>query len=123
MKTLYAITGKVRRGKKRGKRLGFPTANISLDKNIEEGVYISLTTIDGRDYQSISFIGSPKTFAESDYKAESHILNFRENIYGKIITIKLYKKLRDNKKFASEKELAEQIKNDIKKTRIFYSIP
>jgi riboflavin kinase/FMN adenylyltransferase len=106
--------GKVRKGKSRGKGLGFPTANISLHKKIEEGIYASTVKIQGKTYNGATFIGSAKTFEEKDYKAEVYILDFNQNIYDQFISVRLLKKIRDNKKFNSEKELKDQIYKDVK---------
>ncbi|MBI2074738.1 MAG: riboflavin kinase [Candidatus Levybacteria bacterium] len=114
------IQGKVRKGKKRGKALGFPTANIPLHKNIPEGVYVSKTKINGDTYNSITFIGRAKTFNETKYQAETFIFSFERNIYNKWITINLLKKIRDNKKFKSSQELVMQIKRDEKEAKEYF---
>lgn len=120
MKYLYSLRGKVKEGKKRGKKLGFPTANINLKSKIPEGIYASTVKIDKKIYEAATFIGSVKTFGEKDYKAETYILGFNQNIYKKWLSIKLFKKLRNNKKFASENELVKQIGKDILATRKFF---
>ncbi|MDP3987907.1 MAG: riboflavin kinase [Candidatus Levybacteria bacterium] len=121
MKYLYTFWGKVRKGKNRGKRLGFPTANINLKKNIPQGVYISKSKVQGKIYPSLTFVGRAKTFGETFYHAETYILNFEKSIYNFWISIKLIKKLRENKKFNSEKDLVEQMKKDRKKALEFHS--
>lgn len=120
MRTLIMFWGKVKKGKGRGKQLGFPTANIALHKNIPEGVYTSEVAITDNVYPAATFIGSAKTFGENEYKAESYILDFDKNIYGKWITIRLFKKLRGNKKFASGQALIEKMKQDVLATRKFF---
>lgn len=120
MKTLFVFRGKVKKGKSRGKFLGFPTANINLHKNIPEGIYASTVKIDNKKYLAATFIGSAKTFNENEYKAESYILDFNQNIYGKWVTVTLLKKLRGNKKFDSEQKLIDQMKQDILATRKFF---
>lgn len=119
MKHLYLFWGKVREGEKRGKKLGFPTANINLKSKIPEGIYASTVKIDKKIYEAATFIGSAKTFGEKEYKAESYILDFNQNIYKEWLSIKLFKKLRNNKKFASKNELIKQIKQDILAVRKF----
>lgn len=109
---MFNFWGKVRTKSLRGKRLGFPTANIKLSKKIPEGIYISKTRVDNQWLPSLTFIGSAKTFEESDFKAESYILDFDKDIYNKWISIKLLKKIRGNKKFNSEKQLIKQMKKD-----------
>jgi riboflavin kinase / FMN adenylyltransferase len=117
MKSLFVFWGKVKKGKDRGKLLGFPTANIALHKKIPEGVYTSQIVINKRKHLAATFIGSAKTFNENKYQAESYILDFSQNIYGKWITVRLFKKLRGNIKFKSQKELIKQIEKDVLTTR------
>lgn len=110
----YTVWGKVRKGKSRGKLLGFPTANINLKKQIPEGIYFSKVKYKNNFYKAATFVGNSKTFNENDKKVECYILNFNESIYGSWISITLFKKIRDNTKFKNEKDLIVQIKKDIK---------
>lgn len=121
MKMLFSIRGKVKTGAKRGKSLGFPTANISLHQKIPEGIYASTVRIENQTYFAASFIGAPKTFNQTDVKLESYILDFNKDIYGKWISVKLYKKLRVNKKFESAEMLIQQMKEDVVQTRTFFA--
>src|ERR1035437_8467982 len=107
------IWGKVRMGNKSGKSLGFPTANIPLHKNIADGVYLSEVKIDGNSFSALTFVGAAKTFGERKKWVESYVLNFKKNIYGKWITVRLFKKIRGNIKFKFEKERVEQMKKDL----------
>ncbi len=116
------LWGKVKKGSKRGKLLGFPTANFSLHKKIQQGIYVSETKLLGKVFQSVTFIGNAKTFGEKDIKAETYILNFNKNLYGKFITVKLLKKIRGNKKFKSEKELIKQMNKDVEATRKYFQL-
>ncbi len=115
MLILHSIHGKVRAGAKRGKSLGFPTANISLHKIIPEGIYISQVSLFKKIYPAATFVGEEKI-------CESYILNFHKNIYGQWITVKLLKKVRDNKKFVDEKSLIEAIKDDVEITKQFFAV-
>jgi riboflavin kinase/FMN adenylyltransferase len=121
MEAKNLVWGKVRKGSNRGKRLGFPTANIALHKNIAEGVYVSEVRIDGQKFQSLAFVGAAKTFAEKNKKVETYIFNFNKNIYGKWISIKLFEKIRGNIKFTSEKDLIVQMKKDLQSAKDFYA--
>lgn len=118
---MYKFWGKVRSHNKRGKGLGFPTANASLHKNIPEGIYISKTKIKNKQYPSITFIGAAKTFNETRFHAETYILDFNRNIYGQWISVSLLKKIRGNKKFASEKELIKQMKKDKQEAEKYFT--
>lgn len=114
------IWGKVRKANLRGKKLGFPTANINLTKKYPSGIYVSKTKINNVYYPSLTFIGVAKTFGEKTFQAETYILNFSSNLYGKWITVELLKKIRENKKFQSAKELVEQMKEDEKRAREYF---
>ena len=116
----YKFWGKVRRGKARGKSLGFPTANIALHKPISEGIYISKTRIYGVWMASVTFIGKAKTFHETVYQSETYILHYNKQIYGIWITNLLLKKIRGNQAFKSPTDLVRQIKADVKMTRKYF---
>lgn len=112
--------GKVRHGDKRGKSLGYPTANMALHKKLEEGVYVSKTKVEDAVVPSVTFVGSAKTFGKKEYQAETYLLDFNSNLYGKYLTIMLLKKLRGNKKFDNANELAHQMKQDEIAAREFF---
>ena len=113
MKMQYLVRGKVKSGSKRGKDLGFPTANLNLHQNILDGVYLSEVKIKLATYSALTFVGAAKTFGETKRFVESYILNFNKDIYGQWITIRLFEKIRENIKFNSEAELKEQMKKDL----------
>ncbi len=121
MRNLFQIVGIVRKGKQRGKKLGFPTANVKLTTVLPEGVYASSTTINNQIYPSATFIGSAVTFGEDDYKSETYIINYNHNLYGETIKIQLHHKIRENKKFSSHEDLIKQMKKDIKEITHFFS--
>ncbi len=118
---MYTFWVKVRKNIQRGKKLGFPTANINLVKKIPEGIYISKSKIDGRIYPSLTFIGIAKTFNEKIFQAETYILDFKKDIYGKWVTIELLKKIRENKKFPSAQDLMIQMKKDEAAARKYFA--
>lgn len=117
---MYKFWGKVRRANQRGKKLGFPTANINLTKKYPSGIYISNTKVDKLLHPSLTFIGAAKTFNEKKFHAETYILDFNKNIYDRWISIRLLKKIRSNKKFNTPDELIEQMKKDEKIARGFW---
>ncbi|MBI2338693.1 riboflavin kinase [Candidatus Daviesbacteria bacterium] len=119
---MYKFWGKVRRHSQRGKKLGFPTANINLTKDIPEGIYISRTKIEDRQYSSLTFIGQAKTFHEKKFLAETYILDFDQDIYDKWISVKLIKNIRGNKKFNSAEDLIKQMKKDEQEARGYFNL-
>lgn len=117
MNELYKISGVIIKGEQRGELLGIPTANIRLHKKIPEGIYAAKVSVNGRLYSAASFVGSAKTFQNTDIKLESFIFDFTGNLYGKWITVRLYKKIRGNKKFDSVSELIEQMSEDVEEIK------
>lgn len=109
---MFKFWGKVKTYARRGKTLGFPTANIDLHKNIPEGIYISQTKVEGKIHPSLTFIGKARTFNGTKFQSETFILNFNKEIYGSWLTIVLLKKIRENEKFSSQEDLIKQIKKD-----------
>ena len=117
---MYKFWGKVQTHNKRGKKLGFPTANIALHQDIPEGIYISKTKVNRQIYGSVTFIGIAKTFNEKKFHAETYILDFNQDVYGEWISVELIKKIRGNIKFNSAEELVKQMKEDEKSARNFF---
>jgi len=118
---LFRIKGIVKEGAKRGKNLGFPTANMLFSESLPDGIYISQTIIGNTTFQSVTFIGAAITYNEVNRKAETYILDFNEDLYTKEITVNLLQKIRDNEKFESEEKLIAQMIEDIKYTRKYFS--
>lgn len=118
---MKVINGKVIKGHNRGKKLGFPTINIPLVENIEEGIYVSHITIAGTQYNALTFIGSAKTFGETETFAETYVFDFDKDVYGETVTVSLLKKLRDNVKFDSAEALITQMEEDKKQAIEFFS--
>lgn len=112
----YSIKGNVIEGKKRGKILGFPTANLKTTENIVipgTGAYAGTVEIDKNKYKSVINIGKNPTFGDINYTSiEVHIFDFSDDIYGKAIRVNFIKKLRNEKKFSSIEDLISQIRVD-----------
>lgn len=113
----YQIRGEVQKGKQRGgKEIGFPTANLHIDEEDlvpRRGVYVCQVISEGICYGGVINIGYNPTFGEETLVAETHIFDFNQNIYGKPIKVNLLKFLRGEVKFASIRELSEQISEDV----------
>lgn len=119
----YEIEGEVVKGKSRGKILGFPTANIETrNEIIPGGIYITTTQIGQEAFPSLTNVGSRPTFGELKTSVESHIIDFNRNLYGKKIRINFIKKIRDEKKFEAEDDLARQIIKDLKAARKYFNL-
>lgn len=117
---MFSFQGIVGRGNERGKRLGFPTANIPLLQQIPEGIYLSRVRHDGMTHNALTFIGSAKTYGETNYQSETHILNFDRDLYGQNLSITLLKKIRDNEAFPNEQALVKKMEEDKQKAHAYF---
>lgn len=110
----FSINGVVIDGKHRGRNLGYPTANLECKEYIipAAGVYYTNVIYDNKLYKGITSIGENLTYDEHDVKIETHILDFKGDLYGKELTLVFIKKIRYNVKFNSEIELINKLKSD-----------
>jgi len=113
----YTYTGTVVEGDKRGKSLGYPTANLELaDPNkmmVLYGVYGCFVWVDDQKFAGIANVGKKPTFPCQNAQIEVHILQFKHEIYGKKIHLELHFFLRKEKLFKSGEELSYQIQVDL----------
>lgn len=121
----YSIFGKVEKGRQLGSKLGFPTANIHLEKQYvipPNGVYITQTMVDNVLYRSITNVGVKPTIEENptNIKFETHILDFKNDIYNTEIEVFFLKKIREEKKFDTLEGLKEQVSKDIESCKLFF---
>jgi riboflavin kinase/FMN adenylyltransferase len=110
------FSGVVKKNLGRGKKLGFPTANIDAPDDVGDGLYLGLAN----KSPALVFIGQAKTFDETDRKAEIYILDFEGDLYGQEIEVEIIKKLRENKKFQTERALIEQMWLDEQAARRYF---
>ncbi len=117
----YVLRGTVIPGRHLGRTIGVPTANLLIPEGIvvpKLGVYACTCTIDGRNYAAVTNIGSRPTVNGHQTRAESWILDFEGDLYGRKITLELYRFLRPEQKFDSLEELKAQIQRDAKQTQV-----
>jgi riboflavin kinase/FMN adenylyltransferase len=113
----YSVCGRVAHGDKRGRQLGFPTANIEmLRRNTPMvGVFaVTMTGLDDKTYQGVANLGNRPTF-DGGAKAvlETHLFNFSGDIYGRYVEVHFKAKIRDEIRFANFEALQAQIKLDV----------
>lgn len=111
----FLIKGKIIKGKQLGRTIGFPTANIKINDNLlipKKGVYVTSVYIDDNIYYGATNIGYNPTVKGESLSIETNILEFSEDIYGKIIKLEFLERIRDEKKFNSIDELKLQLKKD-----------
>lgn len=122
----FSIPGKVITGKKLGRTMGFPTANLVPEKYLvipAAGVYATRTLYQGQWYNSVTNVGSAPTLKdEQEVTLETHMTGFCGELYGKDIEVFFIKKLRNEKRFDTRESLINQIKADIEKAND-YLIP
>ncbi len=115
----YSFTALVVRGEGRGRRLSFPTANLSLRSQSKivpaKGVYGVRVRIGNRIYRGALYIGSKPTFESSGGTIEVYVVGGRQSLYGKRVGIEFIKRLRDERRFRSERELMRAIDADVGK--------
>jgi riboflavin kinase/FMN adenylyltransferase len=114
----YRLSGEVVHGDKRGRTIGFPTANIAVSEAFvipANGVYAVKVHIEGESYDGVMNIGVKPTFTSGDIvpTLEAHILDFNGSIYGKHVTVDMISFIRPERKFSSVRELVDQIHRDV----------
>lgn len=113
----YAITGKIVHGEQRGRKLGFPTANIELLHGEmavpAPGVYAVTASIEGSIYEGMGNIGNNPTFNDVEHaRLEVNLFNCSGDLYGKTMSVQFHKYIRAEKKFSGVEELCLQIEED-----------
>jgi riboflavin kinase / FMN adenylyltransferase len=123
----YSICGRVAHGDKRGRTLGYPTANIKLfRKNTPiSGVFaVTMTGVDDKELTGIANVGTRPTFdGGSKVVLETHLFNFNQEIYGRYVEVHFKQKIRDELQFNSLAELQSQIEQDVAIAKRFFAKP
>ena len=116
----YQLTGKVVAGKQIGRMIGFPTANIEMERQKlipMDGVYAVFVEIDDKKYKGILNIGNNPTVGGNERTLEVHVVDFDGELYDKTIAISLLSFIREERCFQSVEELKQQITNDLQNLR------
>lgn len=111
----YQIAGTVVTGAKRGRTIGFPTANLGDVHTVlpGNGVYAVRATVEGATHPAAANVGPNPTFGEDARKIEVHLIGFVGDVYGKQMEVEFVARLRETKPFKGVGELIEQLKEDI----------
>lgn len=114
-----SVLGSVHHGEKRGREIGFPTANLNPHHELRppKGVYAALTFRRDALLPAIVNIGDRPTFDGTDVLIEVHLLDFEEDIYGEVLEVFFLEFLRDELEFSDADALAEQITLDVSQAR------
>ncbi len=116
----YFIDGTVARGAARGKRIGFPTANLESENELTppSGVYATTVTIDGVVHPSITNVGMRPTFGDVDrITIEAHVFDLDRDLYGQRVRLSFVQRLRDERAFPDVDALRAQIDADCRAAR------
>ncbi len=119
----YGVEGVIIRGDRRGHTIGFPTANLKPHNRVVPGfgVYATATLIDGKWRKSITNIGVRPTFESKDEPSiETHIFDFDGDLYGDVLRVRFFRRIRDEKKFSGIEELKGQIQKDSANARNYF---
>ena len=116
----YFVYGEVFPDRKIGRTIGFPTANVAYPKEkfpLKMGVYETQVEINGVFYKGITNYGARPTFDNEDVLTETYLDGFEGNLYGKTIKVEFIRYLRDIRRFATVKDLKQQLHADISRVR------
>ena len=115
----FSLSGKVIHGEKRGRRLGYPTANIEIYKSYPiNGIFLVNILFEDKKLFGLASWGNKPTFSGIDHVLEVNILDFKSDIYGKQLKVIFIDKIRDQIKFDNQDELIEQMNKDKKTVEI-----
>ena len=113
----FYLEGKIITSGKRGRVLGFPTANLDIKPQQalpENGIYATIAQVEGGHFPSATNVGIRPTFGTGEEMVETHLLNYKGNLYGKDMRVEFVQKLRDEQRFPSPEELRTQIEKDVR---------
>lgn len=123
MEAMYQATGHhhfysgvVVHGHKRGKKLGFPTMNLSLCDNlytIKRGVYVTQTLVQGQWLHSVTNVGFNPSFEDKSFTVETHILDYEGMLYSEEIKVRFLHYIREERYFGQLQDLIQQIEEDV----------
>lgn len=116
----YAVTGVVQHGDKRGRALGFPTVNLEVPPQRllpRDGIYAVWAEVGSERVMGAASLGVRPTFGGGARRLEAFLLDWKGDLYGDRVRVEFVKRLRDELRFASAQELAQQITKDVDETR------
>jgi riboflavin kinase/FMN adenylyltransferase len=115
----YCLGGKVGTGQRRGRTLGFPTANLEEVEVLVpgNGVYAVRVAHEGKSWPGAANIGPNPTFGEHARKVEVHLIGFEGDLYGAALAVDFVERLRETRTFGSALELVEQLRVDVEQAR------
>ena len=122
----YVLRGEVVVGDKRGRSIGFPTANVLPDTDAvipARGVYAGFVRFGEEEYAACTNVGVAPTFGRTESRIESYLLDFEGDLYGRVVDVGFVKRIREERRFSGVDELTEQIRRDVEEARIIAGGP
>ncbi|MBS0289903.1 MAG: bifunctional riboflavin kinase/FAD synthetase [Proteobacteria bacterium] len=118
----FSICARVTHGAKRGREIGFPTANLAKNPAIFllNGVFVTQVIVENKKYQSVANCGTRPTVKGKQQLLEVHLLGYEGDLYGKRIAVEFLHKLRDERHFIDITQLKQQITQDIQATLSYF---
>ncbi len=120
----YGVEGQIIHGDERGRKIGFPTANLHPQNRVvpRYGVYATANLIEGEWRRSITNVGVRPTFTgDREPSIESYIFDFDGDLYGDVLRVRFLHRIRDEKKFSGIEELRAQIEKDTRQALNYFS--
>ena len=116
----YVVRGEVAVGDRRGRTIGFPTANVVPDPTQlvpARGVYAGFARVGSEEYAACTNVGVAPTFQRGESKVEAYLLDFDGELYGETVDVGFVARIRDEKRFSGIDELKAQIVRDVEEAR------
>ncbi|MGI9047949.1 MAG: bifunctional riboflavin kinase/FAD synthetase [Rubrobacteraceae bacterium] len=120
----YVLRGEVVVGDRRGRTIGFPTANVLPDPDVvvpAHGVYACYVDVGGEKYAACTNIGVAPTFERAESRVEAYLLNFDGDLYGRVVDVDFLTRIRSELRFSGIEELKVQISSDVEEARRVYN--
>ena len=116
----YVLRGEVVVGDKRGRSIGFPTANVMPDTDAvipARGVYAGFVRFGEEEYAACTNVGVAPTFGRTESRVEAYLLDFEGDLYGRVVDVGFVKRIREERRFSGVDELIGQIRRDVEEAR------
>jgi len=116
----YVLRGEVVVGERRGRSIGFPTANVLPDASVvvpARGVYAGFVMEGKAVHPACTNIGVAPTFGRGESRIEAYLIGFEGDLYGRVVDVSFVRRIRAEKRFSGVEELKEQIARDVEEAR------
>ena len=118
----HFISGTVVSGHRRGRNMGFPTANLAAATELlpQDGIYATVLELQDHHWLSVSSVGHNPTFGQGSRTVEAYILDFTQDIYGEPVKLSFVQRIREERRFAQIEELVTQMHEDVQAARAIF---